>query len=66
MILLQIASELNSAILKMENYESPTPKIAILLKLIVWAQEKLDKKKVRYPKMTDFENATLDGSKIFE
>ncbi|CAB0034312.1 unnamed protein product [Trichogramma brassicae] len=59
----KIASELNAAILKMEHQESTTPRLNNLLKMILWAQDELDKKKVKYPKMTDLANATIDGPK---
>lgn len=48
----KVASELNAAILEMENRES-TPKLASLLKLLLWTQDELDVKKIKYPKMTD-------------
>jgi len=49
----QVASEVNEAILKAEHAESAQSKLAASLKLLIWAQEELDKKKVRYPRMTD-------------
>lgn len=57
-----VASELNAAILEMENRES-TPKLANLLKLLLWAQNELDQKKVKYPKMTDLAKGILDEPK---
>ncbi|XP_014205741.1 glucose-induced degradation protein 8 homolog [Copidosoma floridanum] len=59
----KIASELNAAILKMEYQESTSPRVNNLLKMILWAQDELDKKKVKYPKMTDLGNATIEGPK---
>uniref|UniRef100_A0A646QDR4 GlucoseIDP8 n=2 Tax=Scolopendridae TaxID=41363 RepID=A0A646QDR4_9MYRI len=59
----KVASELNAAILKMENQDSTTPKLANLLKLLLWAQDELDKKKVKYPKMTDLARGTIEDSK---
>ncbi|XP_066993560.1 glucose-induced degradation protein 8 homolog [Anabrus simplex] len=59
----KVASELNAAILKMENRESTTPKLANLLKLILWMQEELDKKKVKYPKLTNLANGVVDSPK---
>ncbi|KAJ8688281.1 hypothetical protein QAD02_024076 [Eretmocerus hayati] len=59
----KIASELNAAILKMEHHESTTPRLNNLLKMILWAQDELDKKKVKYPKMTDLANATIEDPK---
>ncbi|KAI3357479.1 hypothetical protein L3Q82_015897 [Scortum barcoo] len=48
----KVWSEVNQAVLDYENRES-TPKLAKLLKLLLWAQNELDQKKVKYPKMTD-------------
>lgn len=59
----QIASEVNAAILKMEHLESPVPKLVNLMKIIPWAQDELDKKKVRYPHMTDIGSATIEMPK---
>lgn len=59
----KIASELNAAILKMEHRESTSPRLNNLLKMILWAQHELDKKKVKYPKMTDFDSATIESPK---
>ncbi|CAH1981558.1 unnamed protein product [Acanthoscelides obtectus] len=56
----KVASEVNAAILKMEHHETTSPKISTLLKLILWAQEKLNKKNIKYPKMTDLANATIE------
>lgn len=58
-----MASELNAAILKMENQESTTPKLANLLKLILWAQDELEKKKIKFPKMTNLANAIVENPK---
>ena len=52
----KVASELNAAILETDA----TPKLANLLKLLLWSQEELDKKKIRYPKMTDVASGTID------
>ena len=59
----QIASELNAAILKMEHKESTSPRLNNLLKMILWAQDELEKKKVKYPKMTDLGSATIENPK---
>ena len=59
---LQVASELNAAILEMENRES-TPKLANLLKLLLWSQEQLDSKKVKYPKMSDLAKGEIEDVK---
>lgn len=60
---LQIASELNAAILKMENRESTTPKLSNLLKVILWAQDELDKKRIKFPRLSDLGNATITNPK---
>lgn len=60
--LLQVWSEVNQAVLDYENRES-TPKLAKLLKLLLWAQNELDQKKVKYPKMTDLSKGTIEEPK---
>ncbi|XP_060559953.1 glucose-induced degradation protein 8 homolog [Ruditapes philippinarum] len=55
----KVASELNAAILETES----TPKLANLLKLLLWSQEELDKKKIKYPKMTDIAKGTIETPK---
>lgn len=55
----QVASELNAAIQENDS----TPKLANLLKLLLWSQEELDKKKVKYPRMTDLATGSLDDPK---
>ena len=57
----KVASELNSAILAAENKDS-VPKISNLLKLLLWAQNELDSKKVVYPKMVNLSTAELQMS----
>ncbi|XP_017771341.1 PREDICTED: glucose-induced degradation protein 8 homolog [Nicrophorus vespilloides] len=57
----KIASEVNAAILKMEHQECTLPKLSTLLKLILWAQDKLDKKNPKYPKMTDLSLGKIEG-----
>lgn len=58
----QVWSEVNQAVLDYENRES-TPKLAKLLKLLLWAQNELDQKKVKYPKMTDLSSGTIEDPK---
>uniref|UniRef100_A0A6E8W9K7 CTLH domain-containing protein n=1 Tax=Anopheles coluzzii TaxID=1518534 RepID=A0A6E8W9K7_ANOCL len=55
----KVASELNAAILKMEQQEQSSPRMINILKLILWAQTELDKKNVKYPKMMDLASATI-------
>lgn len=56
----KVASELNEAILEMENRES-TPNLANLLKLLMWSQKELDDKKVKYHKMTDIAKGIIES-----
>ncbi|KAM7405116.1 hypothetical protein PAMP_012401 [Pampus punctatissimus] len=58
----KVWSEVNQAVLDYENRES-TPKLAKLLKLLLWAQNELDQKKVKYPKMTDLSTGTIEDPK---
>lgn len=60
---MQVASELNAAILKIENQDATSPKLSTLLKLILWAQDKLDRKKMKYPRMSDLGSATIEQTK---
>lgn len=55
----RLASEANSAILEFENQES-NAKLNILIKMLLWSQDLLDKKGVNYPKMTDLSNARVE------
>jgi len=59
----QVASELNAAILKAEFAESTQSKLAASLKLLLWSQDELDRKRVRYPKMTDLATGRIDEPK---
>eukprot|EP00064_Thunnus_orientalis_P022970 superscaffoldBa00008249_g23194 len=59
----KVWSEVNQAVLDYENRES-TPKLAKLLKLLLWAQNELDQKKVKYPKMTDLSTGTIEDPKM--
>ncbi|XP_008067745.1 glucose-induced degradation protein 8 homolog isoform X2 [Carlito syrichta] len=58
----KVWSEVNQAVLDYENRES-TPKLAKLLKLLLWAQNELDQKKVKYPKMTDLSKGMIEEPK---
>nr|SVE75369.1 EOG090X0CTI [Daphnia dolichocephala] len=59
----RVASELNAAILKAEHRESTTPQLVSLMKLVMWSQDQLDQRKVKYPRLTDLARATLDDPK---
>merc|ERR1719312_1254490 len=43
----QVASQLNAAILMAEYADNTQSKLAVSLKMLLWAQEELDKKRVR-------------------
>jgi hypothetical protein len=54
----RLANEANSAILESENFEA-TSKLNLLVKMLIWSQELLDKRSVSYPKMNDIANARV-------
>ena len=58
----QVACELNAALLAADNKES-SPKLVGLLKLLLWAQDELDTKKVKFPRLTDLARGTLEDPK---
>ena len=60
---IQVASELNAAILKAELAEHTQPRLATVLKLLLWAQGELDKKGIRYNRMTDLATGRTEDSK---
>lgn len=60
----KVASELNAAILKSEHCEDSTPRVMYLLKMIIWAQSKLDSCDVNYPKMKDLEAALIEPKQV--
>lgn len=60
----KVASELNAAILRTEHCENTSPRIISLLKMILWAQNELDKKNITYPKMNELATATIDQKNI--
>lgn len=59
----KLASEVNSAILEFENLES-TAKLNILIKMLLWSQDLLDRRSIAYPKMTDLGNARIEDLNI--
>ncbi|CAG9840474.1 unnamed protein product [Diabrotica balteata] len=59
----KVASEVNAAILKMEHQENTAPQVSTLLKLILWGQDKLTKRNVKYPKMVDLASAKIEDHK---
>lgn len=56
-----VASEVNAAILETQHQET-MPKLAGVLKLLLWAQDELDRKHVKYPKMVDIAEGTIKFS----
>lgn len=50
---LQVASELNSSLLRAAHIHPVHPKLAGVLKMLLWAQDELDKKGIRYNKAID-------------
>lgn len=56
-----VASEVNAAILESQHQET-VPKLASVLKLLSWTQNQLDKKHVKYPKMTEIAEGTIKYS----
>ncbi|KAM7264724.1 hypothetical protein ACFE04_002407 [Oxalis oulophora] len=57
---LKTASEVNAAILTSQSHEKD-PKLPSLLKMLIWAQNKLDEKAI-YPRINDLSTATLEDS----
>ncbi len=55
----RLASEVNSGILEFENFES-NAKLNVLIKMLLWGQDLLDKKSITYPKITDLANARIE------
>jgi len=56
-----VASELNAAVLEFQHQDT-TPKLAGVIKLLLWSQNELDKKHAKYPKMVDIPNGTIQSS----
>ncbi|XP_054155057.1 glucose-induced degradation protein 8 homolog [Oppia nitens] len=59
----QLASELNEAILKEESGEghAAKPKLVSLIKLLLWTQNELEKKKVKFTKISDLMSASFSN-----
>ena len=56
----RLSAQVNAAILAFENTES-SAKLAVLIRMLLWSQDLLEKRAVNYPKMTDLANARLDN-----
>jgi hypothetical protein len=59
----KVASELNAAILRAEHADNTQPKLAIALKSILWSQNELDKKRIRYNRLVDLGTGRIEDSK---
>lgn len=57
----KVASEVNTAILKTEHHTSTEPKLYSVVKLILWAQEELTKRKIKYPRMIDLSTTEIES-----
>ena len=55
----RLSGEVNAAILEFENVES-NAKLSILIKMLLWSQDLLDKRAVNYPRMIDLANARVE------
>lgn len=58
---IQVASEVNTAILKTEHEESTQAKLYSLVRVILWAEEELAKRKVRFPRLADIAGGQLEA-----
>ena len=59
----KVASELNAAILKAEHSDNTQPKLALGLRMVLWAQNELDKKSIRYNRIVDLSTGKIEDSK---
>merc|ERR1712001_186904 len=59
----KVASELNAAILKAEHADNTQPKLGVGLKCLLWSQNELDKKRIRYNRMVDLSTGRVEDSK---
>jgi len=59
----KVASDVNAAILKAEHSDNTQPKLALGLKIVLWAQNELDKKCIRYNRMVDLSTGKIEDSK---
>lgn len=57
----QLASEINQAILKDQTGSDAVtkPQLVTLVKLLLWQQDELRRKKIPFPEMTDLTTATI-------
>lgn len=55
----KVASEVNTAILKTEHHESTHPRLYALVKLILWCQDELAKRNLKFPRMVDLSTTDI-------
>jgi len=60
----QLASEVNEAILKEQSGEGEPskPKLVSLIKLLLWTQNELDKKKIKFTRISDLTSASFSSN----
>jgi len=60
----QLASEVNEAILREQSGEghAAKPKLVSLIKLLLWTQNELDKKKAKFTKISDLMSASFSSN----
>ena len=58
---LRVVSEINSAILGTQGKEGGS-QLSMLMKLVLWAQQQLEKKNVAFPKLNSVSDGTLTSS----
>ena len=63
LFIFKVASELNAAILKAEHADNTQPKLGVGLKCLLWSQNELDKKRIRYNRMVDLSTGRVEDSK---
>ena len=56
-----IANETNNALLVYQNQQSESD-LSMLVKMVTYMEDKLDKKSLRYPKLTDIPAGKLEDS----
>jgi hypothetical protein len=58
---LKLVSELNSALLASQDQET-TSRLSVLMKLVLWTQEQLQKKGLLFPKLANISSGKLESS----
>lgn len=57
----QVANQINSALLIHQNQQSESD-LSILVKMVNYIHDKLDKKSIRYPKLIDISTGKLEDT----